>query len=226
MLPIRHGNSEEIQAYKWRQRIYDTYQKAKEKTLKMIKKDKSCRAKKYNLNVKGHKLKVGDRVWVYMPAVKNGYNKKLVHHWCGPYVINALRDDNRCDLLVKEGENFFPTVHISRVKLCIAEWQEPDGPEFDFDEALLTEDKMVNSGQEFEVERILDYREHCDKRSKKITSYYLIKWKNYEEVTWEPKENLNCYSLLKEYEDRCKIIENRENALVMVDNVVEENQQY
>merc|ERR1712184_211984 len=52
---------------------------------------------------------------------------------------------------------------------------------------------------EFEVESIADRR--CKKGGK---IEYLIKWKGYEDDsnTWEPKENLQCFDLMDEYEEK------------------------
>ena len=35
----------------------------------------------------GNKMTVGDRVWLYVPAVKQGRTRKLVSLWCGPYTV-------------------------------------------------------------------------------------------------------------------------------------------
>ena len=42
---------------------------------------------KYDKKVTGSNLTVGDRVWVYVPAVKQERTRKLSSLWCGPYTI-------------------------------------------------------------------------------------------------------------------------------------------
>ena len=54
---------------------------------------------------------------------------------------------------------------------------------------------IVNIEEEYEVEEILDKRNHYGKIQ------YLIKWKRYplSEASWEPEENLNCPEILKKF---------------------------
>jgi len=62
---------------------------------------------------------------------------------------------------------------------------------------------MVDSDIEsFEVEEIRDKR--SGKRGK---VEYLIKWKGYAEIenTWEPAENLQCYGMIAEFEEKYKL---------------------
>lgn len=65
------------------------------------------------------------------------------------------------------------------------------------------------SPEEFEVEKILDYRKitNIDPNTKKkfIVEEYLIKWLGYNEETWEPISNLdNCKQLLNEFKKNLK----------------------
>ncbi len=43
---------------------------------------------------------------------------------------------------------------------------------------------------------------------------YLLSWKGYgpDDNTWEPKENLDCPNLIKDYEDRAKARKERKRA--------------
>ena len=54
---------------------------------------------------------------------------------------------------------------------------------------------IINDEVEYEVEEILDKRKHYGKIQ------YLIKWKGYplSEASWEPKENLNCDEILRNF---------------------------
>jgi len=57
---------------------------------------------------------------------------------------------------------------------------------------------MDGGFESFEVEEIRDKR-----LTKRGTTEYLIKWKGYpeHEKTWEPPENLQCYSMISEFEE-------------------------
>lgn len=55
--------------------------------------------------------------------------------------------------------------------------------------------------QEFEVEKILDFK------YEKGMKYYLIKWKDYEESTWEPLSNLSgCIEMINDYHNNIDIL--------------------
>ena len=57
--------------------------------------------------------------------------------------------------------------------------------------------ELINGEEEYEVERIVNYRHHG--RSKKLQ--YLIKWLNYPEAdnTWEPADQIHAPELVKAY---------------------------
>ena len=42
---------------------------------------------KYDKKVTGNNLSVGDRVWLYVPAVKQGRTRKVSSLWRGPYTV-------------------------------------------------------------------------------------------------------------------------------------------
>lgn len=66
--------------------------------------------------------------------------------------------------------------------------------------------------QEYEVEKITDMRQYFKKnlitKKLELNTEYLIKWVGYEQLTWEPLENLdNCKQLLKEfYKEQKKLL--------------------
>ena len=43
--------------------------------------------KNYDKGISGEKFAVGDQVWLYVPAVKQGRTKKLASFWRGPYTV-------------------------------------------------------------------------------------------------------------------------------------------
>ena len=62
----------------------------------------------------------------------------------------------------------------------------------------------------YPVDSILAYR-----RNKNIDEY-LIKWEGYDESynSWEPKKNLKCPELLKQFEEKMKFEQNKNNCLL------------
>ena len=43
--------------------------------------------KRYDKGVSGEKFTVGDQVWLFVPAVKQGRTEKLASLWRGPYTL-------------------------------------------------------------------------------------------------------------------------------------------
>lgn len=76
--------------------------------------------------------------------------------------------------------------------------------------------KTKGSDNEEEVEATEDYvvEKVVDKRNVKGKIQYLLKWKGYpdEENTWEPVENLDCESLIQEFEDKRRKERTRESS--------------
>ena len=66
---------------------------------------------------------------------------------------------------------------------------------------------LIENGEEeeYEVECIYDKRINKNKEIE-----YLIKWKGWAKPSWEPKENLNCSQLMKEFEKGLSIDEKRQ----------------
>ena len=59
--------------------------------------------------------------------------------------------------------------------------------------------------EEFEVDSVYDKRINKNKEIE-----YLIKWKGWAKPSWEPKENLNCTQLMKEFEKGLLVDEERQ----------------
>ena len=77
---------------------------------------------KYDEKVAGGNLTVGDRVWLYVPAMKQGRTRKLSSLWRGPYTIidRVGAVTYRIQLI---GSSKTLVVHRNRLKLCYGEPQ-------------------------------------------------------------------------------------------------------
>ena len=77
---------------------------------------------KYDEKVTGRNLTVGDRVWLYVPAVKQGRTRKLPSLWSGPYtVINRVGAVIYWIQLIGSPKRL--VVHRNRLKFCYGEPQ-------------------------------------------------------------------------------------------------------
>lgn len=101
--------------------------------------------------------------------MKTGLAKKLAHLWHGPFRVKEKETDLSITLELpdKAGYRFYPTAHVSRVKLRRIHPERPllelaltdEEARLDFDEALLPEDSWVREDLgEYEVEALLDSR--------------------------------------------------------------------
>ncbi|KAJ0391859.1 hypothetical protein ATCC90586_004959 [Pythium insidiosum] len=104
-------------------------------------------------------------------------------------------------------------VHTSRLKL----WKAFDGrpteslvnqesTRLDFDEAHLPEDSFDpdESRGEFEVEKIIDYRDRRLTHQGLSVREYLVRWVGYDEPSWVPVADLNAAGLLDDYEQELR----------------------
>ena len=65
----------------------------------------------------GEKLRVGDRVWLYNPAIKQGRTKKFANLWRGPYtIVDKTGPVNYRIQLIGGSQTLI--VHYNRIKLC------------------------------------------------------------------------------------------------------------
>ena len=73
--------------------------------------------RRYDDKESGSRFSVGDLVWLYVPAIKQGITKKFSSLWQGPYtVIDKTSDVNYKIQLVGTNKTFI--VHRNRLKLC------------------------------------------------------------------------------------------------------------
>ncbi|GMF40035.1 unnamed protein product [Phytophthora fragariaefolia] len=144
------------------------YQQARETVNERLRDAIQSRADRYNESIHPYEIEVGMQVWLYLDRVKEGYARKLVHMWHGPFRVAAVNDTHAVRLEIAEMEyRLFPIVHTSKLKPVRNFPDRPKVPlviedqdRFDFDEALLPEDSWGASlaEGEYEVERITDMR--------------------------------------------------------------------
>lgn len=122
--------------------------------------------------------KKGDRVWV---STKNWITKqpssKLDWKRAGPYEISKVLSPQVMKLKLPANINVRPTFHVSLLTPCAG---DPLPGQREVEEPPME----VDGEQEWEVEMIWDSR----KKGKEVE--YLVKWKGYEQPSWQPAEDL------------------------------------
>ncbi|GMF15249.1 unnamed protein product [Phytophthora fragariaefolia] len=157
-------------------------------------------------------FKVGDAVWLYIPEFQPGLSRKLAHMWHGPFQVEAMHDNFRVKLKVKDtGYRVDPWVHVSRLKPRALFPKRPAeevevAEDDDFDAALLPEDSWERDvgNDEYEVVKILDLRWVKRTRTSRRTREYKVKWKGYDEPEWLPVNPLSCGALRYEFNQGAK----------------------
>ncbi|KAG5877290.1 hypothetical protein JTB14_036359 [Gonioctena quinquepunctata] len=72
----------------------------------------------FNTKAKEPRFAIGDRVYLYQPAIQAGLTSKLAKKWIGPYRITHLRGVNaRIEEIHGRKEQL---VHVNRLKRCLA----------------------------------------------------------------------------------------------------------
>ncbi len=72
----------------------------------------------YDQTAKNYEFAVGDRVWLYTPAVKKGKTQKLSRLWKGPFRIVEVFSPNVRIIPVDAPRQQSTVVHINRIKPC------------------------------------------------------------------------------------------------------------
>jgi transposase InsO family protein len=139
-------------------------------------------------------LKEGDKVYLLTKNLRTKRpSKGLDNVKVGPFLIKAQRGPVNYTLELPRDAKIHPTFHVSLL--------EPADPETPLQKTFRYE---TEEDDEFEVEKLLDYREigRQDFRDDNFIQEWLVKWKGYpsSENTWEPETNLrNCQELLRQY---------------------------
>ena len=112
---------EVIQGYPlYVQGLHSKLKSAFEQTRKKITTSHERRKELYDKGSQGVEFKVGDRVWLYTPAIKAGKTRKLSSLWRGPYTIldRTSSVNYRIQLI---GSSTSLNVHRNRLKPCFGE---------------------------------------------------------------------------------------------------------
>ena len=85
----------------------------------------------YDRRVAGQEIKVGDRVYLHVPAMKTGRTKKLHSPWQGPHLVVKKISDVTFRIEDVQNRRKRRVVHFNRLKLCQDPQpadQQPDQP--------------------------------------------------------------------------------------------------
>ncbi|MEW8548046.1 MAG: RNase H-like domain-containing protein, partial [Candidatus Thiodiazotropha sp.] len=78
---------------KYVQDLAESMEKVHELARKKLSKSNDIQKRRYDLKQYKHNYRVGDRVLLFTPAVKQGNCRKLDSHWTGPYIITEVLSD-------------------------------------------------------------------------------------------------------------------------------------
>jgi len=149
-----------------------------------------------------HQFQVGD--WVLLNNANfnvdnqfRGGSRKLRPRYDGPFQIVEKKGEDTFRLQLPENWRIHDVFDVSKLKLYIPN----DDELFPERDQKPPEPVIVDDGEEFEVEEIVDVKMRHRKKQ------YLVKWKGYPEYenTWEPLRNLpNAREAIREFEQKQK----------------------
>jgi hypothetical protein len=121
-------------------------------------------------------FKKGDKVWLEGTNLKIGYNKKITKKCEGPFTITEVCGPVNYRLKLPKKWKITNIFHAS----LLTPYQENEiyGENYPHPPP-----EIIEGHEEYEVERILN---HSGTRNR----LYEVKWKGYEETTWEDEEAL------------------------------------
>ena len=169
---------------------------------------------------------VGDSVYLSTHNLK-AHGGKLLDKWVGPYVVTEVRQSGvsvRLDLRGELGK-MHPVFHVSQLKPYVE--SELDWPGRENHNRPAPE--LVDGETEYEVEQVVDKRTTYEKtKVKRMVAppvrpsggrvlrerppreetvvedvpvvWYRLKWKGYDETTWQRESDCHCPQLIAEYE--------------------------
>ena len=153
---------------------------------------------------------------MYLDRVKEGYARKSAYMWHGPFRVIEKYGEHAVRLEVQGTPyRLFLLVLISKLKLRrnfpdrpVARLEVEENERVDFDEALLPEDSWEGNlaEGEYEVDSTRGVRPGWKTRFGRTHRQFLVRWKGHDDETWVDEANLNCGTLLQEFErDQAKL---------------------
>ncbi|GMF44825.1 unnamed protein product [Phytophthora fragariaefolia] len=97
-IPLGSTRRRDRDARRWRYRIQQQYQRAREQVKERLREAIRDRADHHHEQVLPHKIEVGAQVWLYLDRAKEGYAQKLAHMWHGPFQGLELVGDHAARL--------------------------------------------------------------------------------------------------------------------------------
>ena len=144
----------------------------------------SINMKKYfdNKREDAPSLKEGDRVYLRRTKNATDFNIKTRNDMdklncllLGPYEIKRKLENDNYELWLPENMRIHPIFHISLLKPTENAVNKDNNPDIYEVDAIIG--KKVSGGRKL----------------------YEVKWKGYDQTTWEPLRNLNCHQLVERY---------------------------
>jgi len=128
----------------------------------------------------------GDKVWLEARNLKRTYNKKITTKREGPFTITEVLGPLNYRLKLPIGWKIHDVFHASLLTPYVENGTH--GRNF-----IQPAPDLIDHQEEWEVERIVRH-----KGSKNVS--YQVKWTGYEDMTWEPEENLkNSADVIADY---------------------------
>ena len=217
-MPLGSTKPRDRNPRRWRYGIQRQYQRARSAVNDRLRIAIQDRADRHNEDRDLLDIGRGSQVWLYLDRVKEGYARKLAHMWHGPFRVAERCGDHAVRLeIAGTPYQLFPVVRVSKLKQVRTFSERPttrsqieEVDRVDFDEALLPEDSWEGDlgEDEYEVEKILDVRSGRKTRYVRIQKQYLVQWRHFGDPSWIDEVDLNCGSLLQEF-DRNRVRRNR-----------------
>lgn len=105
----------------------------------------------YDRRCNGTPFQVGDRVWLYEPAIKIGLAKKLQHPWRGPYKVKARISDVTYRIALEKAPRRRIVVHFNRLKPYIAKSATEDPGYCEITDPSVARDSATRTAERREV---------------------------------------------------------------------------
>ena len=174
------------QATKWRQDALIAHEYARQKMKEKIKSTYEP-------------FKLGQKVWLNGRNIKLGYNKKITTKHEGPFKIIEILGPVNYRLKLPDKWRLHNNFHAC----LLTPYKENDvhGPNFP-----QPPPDIIDGEAEYEVERIISHRGH-------VNRHYQVKWRGYDDLSWEPAANLrNADESIQDYWKRKKTKSSRNRS--------------